>query len=100
MRTKLHSLKLKMAALAGVALLVATAARAVDFHVATAQDFQNALTAAAGNGANNNIWLTNGYYTGTFSYNSAATYSLIVWPEPGSTNVAIDGAGGGRGLNI
>jgi len=80
--------------------MVAASARAADFHVATAQDLQNALTAAAGNGANNNIWLTNGYYTGNFSYNSSATYSLTVWPEPGSTNVAIDGAAGGRGLNI
>jgi hypothetical protein len=93
-------LSLKLAALAGVALLAAVAARATDFHVATAQDLQNALTAAAGNGADNTIWLTNGYYTGNFSYNSSATYSLTVWPEVGSTNVAIDGAGGGRGLNI
>ena len=98
MKTSLHSLKL--AALAGVAMLAVIAARAADFHVATAQDLQNALTAAGGNGANNNIWLTNGYYTGTFSYNSSATYSLTVWTEPNATNVAIDGAAGGRGLNI
>jgi predicted outer membrane repeat protein len=81
-------------------LMLAASARAADFHVTTAQDLQNALTAAAGNGADNTIWMTNGYYTGTFSYNSSATYSLTVWPEPGSTNVAIDGAAGGRGLNI
>jgi predicted outer membrane repeat protein len=98
MKTTLYSVKL--AALAGVALLAAIAARAADFHVATAQDLQNALTAATANGADNNIWLTNGYYTGTFSYNSSATYSLTVRPEAGSTNVAIDGAAGGRGLNI
>ena len=59
-------------------LLAASAARAADFHVATAQALQNALTTAAGNGANNNIWLTNGYYTGNFSYSSSATYSLTV----------------------
>ena len=95
MKTKSHFLNL--AVLAGVALLAATAARAADFHVATAQDLQNALTAAEGNGANNNIWLTNGYYTGNFSYSSSATYSLTVWPEPNLTNVAIDGAGRGAG---
>ena len=46
--------------------------RAVDYHVATAQDLQNALTLAAANGANNNIYLTNGYYIGNFNYNSSA----------------------------
>jgi predicted outer membrane repeat protein len=87
--------------LAGGAMLAASA-RAADFHVATAQDLQNALTAATANGADNTVWLTNGYYTGNFSYNSSATYSLTVWPEPGvdKTNVTIDGGGGGRGLNI
>lgn len=99
MKTKPHSLKL--AVIACMAMLAAVAARA-DFHVATSQDLQNALTLAAGNGANNIIWLTNGYYTGNFSYNSSATYSLTVQPEPGvaNTNVTIDGGGGGRGLNI
>lgn len=76
--------------------------QAVDFHVATAQALQNALTLAAANGANNNIWLTNGYYTGNFSYNSSANYSLTVQPEAGVTNtqIAIDGAGGGGALNL
>ena len=98
MKTMLHSLK--PAVFVGAALLTAVAARAANFHVATAQDLQNALTAATANGADNTIWLTNGYYTGNFSYSSSATYSLTVWPEAGSTNVAIDGASGGRGLNI
>jgi hypothetical protein len=83
-------------------LLGATCARAVDFHVATAQDLQNALTLAAANGANNNIYLTNGYYIGNFNYNSAAGYNLAVTNEPGVTNtqITLDGAGGGRALNI
>ena len=100
MSTRLHSLK--PALLACLAMLAATAAQAVDFHVATAQDLQNALTSAAGNGANNNIWLTNNYYTGNFNYNSSAATSLTVLTEPGVTNtqVTIDGAGGGRCLNI
>jgi predicted outer membrane repeat protein len=77
-------------------------ARAVDFHVATAQDLQNALTSAAGNGANNNIWLTNGYYSGNFDYNCLANTSLAVLTEAGVTNtqVVIDGGGNGGGLNI
>ena len=99
MKTKPHSLKL--AVIACVAMLAAVAARA-DFHVATAQDLQNALTSAAGNGAANNVWLTNGYYAGNFNYNSSANNNLTIQPEPGlmSTNIAIDGVGGGRDLNI
>ena len=61
-----------------LALLAAGAARAADFHVAAAQDLQNALTTAAGNGANNNIFITNGYYSGNFNYSSSAGYSLVV----------------------
>ena len=83
-------------------VLGATGARAVDFHVATAQDLQNALTLAAANGANNNIYVTNGYYIGNFNYNSAAGYNLAVTNEPGVTNtqITLDGAGGGRALNL
>ncbi len=71
-------------------------------HVVTAQDLQNALTEAANNGANNTIYLANGYYTGNFNYNSAANTSLTLMPEPSVTNPAItlDGAAGGRDLNI
>lgn len=99
MKTKPYFLN--PAVMASVAMLAAVAARA-DFHVATSQDFQNALTSAAANGANNNIWLTNGYYSGNFNYNSSANYNLTIQPEPGltSTNITIDGLGGGRDLNI
>ena len=77
-------------------------ALAVDYHVATAQALQNALTLAAANGANNNIYVTNGYYIGNFNYNSSAGYNLVVTNEPGVTNtqITIDGAGGGRALSI
>jgi Right handed beta helix region len=93
---------LKLAALACVATLSTVAARAVDYHVATAQDLQNYLTLAAGNGANNNIWLTNGYYSGTFSYSSTANFSLNIMSETNlnNTQVTIDGGGGGVDLNI
>jgi hypothetical protein len=76
--------------------------QAVDFHVATGQDLQNALTLAAANGANNNIYVTNGYYIGNFNYNSAAGYNLAVTNEPGVTNtqITLDGAGGGRALSL
>ena len=90
--------------MAGLMALFALAAtcKAADFHVATAQDLQSALTMAAGNGAANNIWLTNGYYSGNFSYSSSANYNLAIQPEPGvsNTQVAIDGVAGGRALNI
>jgi hypothetical protein len=76
--------------------------RAADFHVTTAQGLQNALTAAAHNGADNNIYLTNGYYEGNFNYNSSEANNLTLLPEPGVTNTAvtIDGAGVGSGLSI
>ena len=54
-----------------LAMFVVNIARAVDYHVATVQDLQNALTLAANDGADNNIYVTNGYYTGNFNYNSA-----------------------------
>jgi len=95
---RLSYLALVLAALTGLA----NSSRAVDFHVATAQDLQNALTVAAANGANNNIWLTNGYYTGTFNYNSTASYSLALLAETNLNNaqVTIDGAAGGRDMNL
>ena len=85
-----------------VLLLSTAGARAADFHVATAQELQNALTTAAGNGADNTIYLTNGYYTGNFNYNSAGGGSLTIQAEPGVTNTAmtLDGAGTGRDLTL
>ena len=76
--------------------------RAVDFHVATAQDLQNALTLAAANGADDNIYLTNGYYVGNFNFNSAEARNLTLQAEPGvaSDQVTIDGAGGGRSMSL
>jgi len=89
--------------LAALALAVASEQiRAADFHVATAQGLQNALTTAAHNGANNNIYLTNGYYEGNFSYNSPAANNLTLLAEPGLTNsgITIDGGGVGSALSI
>jgi len=77
-------------------------AGAVEFHVASAQALQSALTLAAHNGANNTVYLAKGAYEGNFSYNGAAANSLALLPEPGLTNtdITIDGAGAGRALNI
>ncbi len=89
--------------LAALALAVACEQiQAADFHVSTAQQLQNALTTAAHNGANNNIYLTNGYYGGNFNYNSSAANNLTLLAEPGLTNtgITIDGAGVGSGLYI
>ncbi len=89
--------------LGALALAVAyEQARAVDFHVATAQDLQNALTLAAGNSADNNIYLAAGYYEGNFNYNSSEANNLTLLPEPGITNtdITIDGAGVTSGLCI
>ena len=76
--------------------------RAVDYHVATAQDLQNALTSSAADGADDYIYLAAGYYTGNFNFNSAENYSLTIQGEPGTTNTAItiDGAATGRDMNL
>lgn len=91
-----------LAVLVALLLLDPAPARAVDFHVATAQDLQNALTLAAANGADDTIYLTNGYYMGNFNYSSAEAHSLTLQAEPGVTNpqVTIDGAGTGRSVNL
>lgn len=75
---------------------------AADFHVSTAQELQNALTLAAANGADDVIYLANGYYIGNFNYNSAEARSVTLQAEPGTTNtqVTIDGAGTGRSMNL
>lgn len=87
-----------------VAGLSATASAQDVFHVATAQDLQNALTTAAGDGADNIIFVTNGYYetSSTLTYNSADNNSLTIEPEPNmvSTNITLDSLGGGRFMNI
>jgi len=87
------------------ALVLASACpqlHATDFHVVTAQALQSALFLAANNGANNNIYLTNGNYAGNFNYNSSQTNDLTLLAEPGLTNtgITIDGAGVGSGLTI
>jgi len=95
-----HKLTIWLGALTLGAL--GTQVRAVDFHCATAQNLQNALTLAAANGATNNLYLANGYYVGNFNYNSSGTNNLTLLPEPGLTNtgITLDGAGGGRALNV
>ncbi len=96
--------RLGMAGLGLFLLLGLPSARAVDFHVATAQDLQSALFLSAGNGVNNNIYVTNGYYpdTGSFHYASSGTNSLTLLAEPGvaSSAIVLDSGGTGTSLNI
>ena len=93
-----------MAGLGLFLLLGLPSARAVDFHVATAQDLQTALFLSATNGFNNNLYVTNGYYldTGAFHYASSGTNSLTLLAEPGvaSSAIALDSGGAGSSLNI
>lgn len=83
-------------------LVLPLASRAVDFHVATAQELQNALTLAAASSVSNNIFVTNGYYTGNFNYNSANVNELTILPEPGVANnqITIDSGGTGDSMSI
>jgi predicted outer membrane repeat protein len=88
--------------LVGLAVSLSQSLRAVDFHVTTAQELQNALTLAAANGADDTIHLAAGYYTGNFNFNSTENRSLVLQGEPGTTNtdITIDGAGTGRDMNL
>lgn len=85
-------------------LLGLPSARAVDFHVATAQDLQSDLFLSAGNGVNNNIYVASGYYldTGSFHYAGSGTNSLTLLAEPGvaSSAITLDSGGSGSSLNI
>jgi len=76
--------------------------QAVDFHVTTAQELQNALTVAAGNGSADTVYLAAGYYIGNFNYNSAEAAALTIRAEAGVANTAVtvDGAGAGRSLAV
>lgn len=101
MKTQSHpSILITLAAV--ILLLAAGAARAVDFHVATAQDLQNALTVASSNGADDNIYLAAGYYMGNFNFNSAEAKNLTLQAEAGVANdqITIDGAGAGRTMSL
>jgi hypothetical protein len=100
MKTTVSLLKLPVLA---AAMLAAASAQAIDFHVATPQQLQTALTLAAANGAaKNNIYLTNGYYTGNFIYNSAYLSSLVIQAETNLLNsqVSLDGGAQGVTLNL
>lgn len=92
----------KIVVLGGWLLASALGAGAADFHATTAQEFQNALTLAAANGAADTIYLAAGYYTGNFNFNSAEAYALAIQGEAGTdrTQITIDGAGTGRSLAI
>lgn len=99
---KTTSLKLLTATLVLAGFAVKVSAQPVAH---TAQDFQNDLTTAESDGADNTIYLTNdlngGYFVGNFNYNSTGGHSLVIQPAPGTTGtISIDGGGGGRDLNI
>ncbi len=95
-----HKLTLWLGALALAA--ACEKACAVDYHVATAQDLQNALTLAAVSSVSNNIYVTNGYYTGNFNYSNSTTSSLAVLAETNLTSgqVVFDGGGIGRDMSL
>ena len=62
---------------------------------------QTALTLAAANrAATNNIYLTNGYYTGNFIYNSAYLTSLVIQAETNLLNSQVSLDGGAQGVTL
>jgi len=99
---KLPHCKCSLLFVTAAVVLSPTLARANDYHVASAQDLQTALTLAAASSVSNNIYITNGYYTGNFNYNSTTGNYLTIMAEPGVTNtqITIDGGGTGTSMNI
>lgn len=92
----------RLATLVVFAMFGVNFARAVDYHVATAQQLQNALTLAAATSVSNNIYVTNGYYTGNFNFNSANVNSLTIQAETNvaSSQIVIDSGGTGSSMSI
>ena len=92
----------RLATVAAATLFGLPQVQAVDYHVTTAQELQNALTSAAANGADDNIYLAAGYYTGNFNFNSTENRALLLQGEAGTTNtqITIDGAATGRDMNL
>ena len=75
---------------------------AAQFPVTDAQGLQNALPLAAVNGQADAITLAAGYFAGNLNFQSALSGSLTIQGAAGTTNtdITIDGADGGRDLNL
>jgi len=75
---------------------------AADFHVATSQELQNALTTAASNGVDDTIFLAEGAYQGNFNFQTAEGQNLTIQGEPGvlPEDITLDGGGVGGALNL
>ena len=85
-------------------LLSTGSARAAEFHVIDATEFQNALDAAENNGEDDTIYLAAGTYQGGFSYRPPDTghKSLTITGESGTPahDIILDGQNSGRVLEL
>ncbi len=93
-------------AIAGMVLTLALwmicPVQAAQFHITTSQEFQAALTAAAGNGQNDTVFMALGTYAGQFEYQTNEANSLTIKTEDGtdSGQVILDAQGAGRVLYL
>jgi len=85
-----------------VALVAQPVAFTAEFHVATAQEFQTALSTAAVNGEDDTIFLAAGIYKGNFNFLTTAAQALTIQTESGLKpgDVVLDGEAKGRVLNL
>ena len=91
--------------LVGYAIMAAMAmprSYAAQFPVATAQEFQTALSTAAVNGEDDTITLAAGVYKGNFNFITAEAQALTINAESGlkTGDVVLDGEAKGRVLNL
>ena len=86
----------------GLAGALALGARAEVFHVNTAQEFQTALSTAAGNGEHDTIYLGAGTYKGRFTFLTTQARDLTIKAEDGlaTGQVVLDGQNEGRVLTL
>lgn len=78
-----------------LSLLVSGSVYGITFQVSDAEEFQAALTAAAGNGSDNEIILSSGTYFGNFTYRAESSASIEIGGDPsvGRDSVVLDGEG-------
>lgn len=85
-----------------MALTAVPVAQAAQFHVATAQEFQTALSTAAANGEDDTIFLAAGIYYGNFNFLTSEAQALTLQAETDlkTGDVILDGQVQGRVLKL
>ena len=98
----MNTVKVGLAGCVVMALVAIPRAGAAQFHVATAQELQTALSTAAANGEDDTLFLAAGIYKGSFNFLTTEAQALTIQAEAGlnTGDVVLDGEAKGRVLNL